>query len=351
MKKPVIILLHIGYWSLYVLLIASFVMVMGNGTRPMSFSLLGKLFFSTPISIVTILPGVLGFYIFYSVLFSQFLNRRKLIALFTWGILAVISCGSLPIFILSLPLHNKWGVTSDWTERIAMIIFLSILALINGIIGLVMKGFISWYSDIRLKEELKRKNYEVELALIKSQINPHFLFNTINNIDVLIEKDPQKASTYLNTLSDIMRFMLYETKSDQIPLSKELMYIEKYIELQRIRTSNPDYVRYEMKGDSGNTMIEPMLFIPFIENAFTHAEHKKTENAVRIEFDIQKNSIQFRCENKYPEAKNAKADYSGLGNKLIEKRLRLLYPDTHELRVVTEDGFYKVLLILRMHEN
>ncbi|MFM9908554.1 MAG: sensor histidine kinase [Chitinophagaceae bacterium] len=351
MKKSAIILLHIGYWALYILLIVTFLMAMANSTKHQSFSVLGQLFFSSPLGIVTLLPSAFGFYTFYSILFSRFLNQRKLISLSAWGLLTVISCGALPILILSFPFKNGWGVTEDWFERIAMIIFLAMLALINGIIGLVMKGFITWYGDIRLKEELKRKNYEIELALIKSQINPHFLFNTLNNIDVLIEKDAVKASAYLNKLSDIMRFMLYETKSDQIPLSKELAYIEKYIELQRIRTSAQNYINYIVGGDFGNIMIEPLLFIPFIENAFKYAEHKKLTDAVKIQFDIKQHRIGFYCENLFSQTGKIKPEESGLGNELIQKRLNLLYPGKHELTVSQEGGYYKVSLILSLNEN
>ncbi len=122
----------------------------------------------------------------------------------------------------------------------------------------------------------------MELALVKSQINPHFLFNTINNIDVLISKDAERASAYLNKLSDIMRFMLYETKPAKIPLPKELTYIEKFIELQKIRTTNEHYVNYSIKGDTANFMIPPMLLISFIENAFKYADNKKVENAINF---------------------------------------------------------------------
>ena len=186
----------------------------------------------------------------------------------------------------------------------------------------------------------------MELALVKSQINPHFLFNTINNIDVLIEKDAVKASAYLNKLSDIMRFMLYETKTEKIPLSKELQYIEKYIDLQRIRTSNPNYVNYTVEGDPCDLMIEPMLFIPFIENAFKHAEGKKAEDAIKIRFSIGHRSIAFDCENRYSVYQLERPDHSGMGNDLIKKRLSLLYPGKHSLDIVTGDGIYKAKLTL-----
>ncbi|HXD92543.1 MAG TPA: sensor histidine kinase [Bacteroidia bacterium] len=186
----------------------------------------------------------------------------------------------------------------------------------------------------------------MELALVKNQINPHFLFNTINNIDVMIAKDAGQASAYLNKLSDIMRFMLYETKTEKIPLSKELTYIEKYIDLQKIRTSNINYVNYHVEGDGGNLVIAPMLFIPFIENAFKHAENKKLDNAVNIKLTLSKEMITFECENKFSESASNNDEQSGLGNELIAKRLQLLYPNKHTLDVSNKNQTYHVKLVV-----
>jgi two-component system LytT family sensor kinase len=143
-----------------------------------------------------------------------------------------------------------------------------------------------------------------------------------------------------------MRFMLYETQAERIPLIKELTYIEKFIELQKIRTSNPHYINYTFTGNATDVMIPPMLFIPFIENAFKHAENKKTENAININFDIAKSKIVFRCENRFNPNAPLKQDGNGLGSELIKKRLTLLYPDKHTLEISKNNNLYKVELRL-----
>ena len=143
-----------------------------------------------------------------------------------------------------------------------------------------------------------------------------------------------------------MRFMLYETKTEKIALSKELSYIEKYIDLQKIRTANPKYVNYSVEGDAGDFMIEPMLFIPFIENAFKHAENKKIENAINIRFSITKEQILFDCENHYSASSQRPPHHGGLGNGLIQKRLGLLYPGRHRLEMGAAAGIYKAKLIV-----
>jgi two-component system LytT family sensor kinase len=291
------------------------------------------------------LPGFITFYLFYTTLFTRFLSKRKIGAFILWGLAtaAVATMLGETFMFFSFPQFN-WILGTF----AGMGLFMIYNALLNGILGLVMRGFINWYGNIRIMEDLNKKNYEMELALVKSQINPHFLFNTINNIDVLILKDPPKASAYLNKLSDMMRFMLYETKTEKVPLRKELDYIEKYIELQKIRTSNLNYINYEVKGNTNGLMIEPMLFIPFIENAFKHAENKNVENAIVINFAIEEYKITFECNNKYVKQGQEKPDHSGIGNELIRKRLKLLYPENHLLEIKDKDQEYSVKVELNL---
>ena len=346
MKKIVIVFLHLGYWFMYLLLLlmitALLAMPQLESGRPLHFEGIFHFF-----SVFAIIPGLLTFYACYTFLFTRLLARKKIGQMIGYGLLtALLSAllGSLYFYMI-----NHGRLISNNNTHSEDYIFIGVMtfnALLNGIIGLVMRGFVTSYSDIRLKEELNKKNYETELALVKSQINPHFLFNTINNIDVLISKDPALASAYLNQLSDIMRFMLYEVKTEKIPLAKELTYIEKYIALQKIRSSNPGYVSYTVQGDPDDLDIAPMLFIPFIENAFKHANDKKTENAITIRINIEKEKIIFECENRYGRDAEVIPDQGGIGNELIRKRLLLLYPGTHTLNITDKDNTYKVNLLL-----
>lgn len=142
--------------------------------------------------------------------------------------------------------------------------------------------------------------------------------------------------------------MLYESKTGKIPLEKELQYIEEYVELQKIRTSNNNYIHYEVNGKVGDFMIEPMLFIPFIENAFKHTENKKLENAIHICFTLHQDKITLECENALSISNHTKPEYGGLGNELIHRRLQLLYPNKHTFAVSTNDLMYKVNLVLSL---
>lgn len=219
--------------------------------------------------------------------------------------------------------------------------------LLYGIVAIVIKGFVTWYDELKVKEALQDKNHEMEMALVKSQLDPHFLFNTINNIDILILKDAEQASHYLNKLSAIMRFMLFETKADEIPLTKEIEYIEKYIELQKIRTSNPDYINYSISGSVTNRNIAPMVFIPFIENAFKHSRNKKIKDAITIHISVSATEISLICTNKFDPHRKTSEDSNGLGNELIKKRLNLIYADRHTLNMTTSGDLYHVELIIR----
>lgn len=187
----------------------------------------------------------------------------------------------------------------------------------------------------------------MQLALVKSQINPHFLFNTLNNIDVLITKDAAKASEYLNKLSVILRYMVYETEAGKIPLATELDYIEKYLELQKIRTANPDYVDFQTTGVTDNFEIAPMILFPFVENAFKHTESAKNSHSIRIRAAIEKNRFTFECENSYPaNGGGRKQKFGGAGNELAKKRLALIYPQKHRLEINDDRRVYRVKLTL-----
>ena len=298
-----------------------------------------------PFGFTAFIPALIGFYTSYLLLFNRYLVKKYILKLFVSAIVTGICSAAITELIIHFTfkkLAANWGVNDIFT----MGIFIFFICIGNGVIALIIKGFINWFNDIKFKLELTRKNYEMELALVKSQINPHFLFNTINNIDVLISTDAARASAYLNKLSDIMRFMLYETKPAKISLHKELTYIEKFIELQKIRTTNEHYINYSIKGDAGNFLIPPMLLISFIENAFKHAENKKVENAINVHLDIEKEKLMFECENVYNQNTKVIQEQSGLGSDLIIKRLKLLYPKKHTLKITDNNGRYKVALSL-----
>jgi two-component system, LytTR family, sensor kinase len=298
------------------------------------------------------LPSFITFYFYYFLVFPKYLKQKKFFLSILFGVL--ISLGAAILSYVLIRFFIETGRMEDMDKdgkngrstAMGVILVITFISTITGIVALVIKGFITWFEEIKLKEELKQKNHETEMALIKAQLDPHFLFNTLNNIDVLIIRDPNEASGYLNKLSDILRFMLYETKTDEILLRKEIEYIEKYIELQKIRTSNANYVTFIVNGIAENKLIAPMVFIPFIENAFKHTTNKKTDNAINVQLTIDDNAIRFVCQNKFDSNRKAMDQNNGLGNELIQKRLNLLYPGKHTLNIVKQTDLYSVHLTL-----
>ena len=342
MRRSFIILLHLGFWLVYFFFLA---IVLFMASQGQDIDVEGDfIYFASFVLGVAVIPPVISFYTHYHFLFSRFLRKRKVgLSILISGTIAAgaMLCG----FLFTALASAEAGVCIQGGWPYASMITFA-LAGIFGILATVLKGFLTWFGELKLKEELMEKNHKMELALVKSQLDPHFLFNTLNNIDVLIIKDPEEASKYLNKLSDIMRFMLYETKGEEIPLEQELEYIEKYIELQKIRTANQNYVQYEVSGEATAKKVAPMVFIPFIENAFKHSTNKKLDHAVDIDIHIDDQAIRFKCENKFEENGKTPSRSSGLGNELIQKRLNLLYPDHHTLKVDRQADHYTVELTI-----
>ena len=353
MKKSIVILLHIGFWLCYLLLIGIMLAVFYRSSNPSIDQTARVLNAFKSLFLFAFVPSFLTFYGSYFIVFPKYLQQKKFFHSFILGILISIAASTIAYIIMryfiesgSLMDMDKGGINGRSTA-VRTILFMSFIATIAGLAALIIKGFISYINEIKLKEELRQKNHETEMALIKSQLDPHFLFNTLNNIDVLILKDATEASNYLNKLSDILRFMLYETKTDEILLRKEIEYIEKYIELQKIRTANLNYVSFEVLGNPANISIAPMVFIPFIENAFKHSTNKKIDNAITVQLVIKEKEIEFVCENKFDSNRKLIQESNGLGNELIQKRLHLVYPEQHSLELNKQTNLYSVKLTIK----
>jgi two-component system, LytTR family, sensor kinase len=352
MKKSFVVLLHIGFLTCYLLLIVIIVAVYyrsGNHLTHREFRVTNAL---KTLLLFAVVGSFISYTLNYYVLFPRFFQQKKYLLSIVFGML--ISAGAALTGYLLLRHYIEAGRIIDMDQggkngrstAPGVIFAMTIISSICGVVALVIKGFVTWFNEIKVKEILKEKNHEMEMAMIRLQLDPHLLFNTINNIDALILKDAAAASDYLNKLSDIMRFILYETKTEQISLSKEIEYIDKYIALQKIRTANENYVQLTVTGTVGNTLIAPMIFIPFIENAFKHSGNKKIKNAITVNIIIKDKSIQLLCENKYDPMSKAQQPDSGLGNELIQKRLTLVYGGKHTLEVHKTNELYCVNLTI-----
>lgn len=347
MKTSITKTLHLSFWACYFGLILLILAAASNGfTSGPNANYLFKL-----VTAFVVLPSFISFYGFYFFVFSSLKESAKKLNAVASGLFitlcsSIIGCGLL-LFFFDTSFMFQDGITSFLQEFITI----WVIGIVSGTIGLVIRGFIGWYEDIQFKADLIKKNHEMELALVKAQLDPHFLFNTLNNIDVLISKDPQSASNYLNKLSDIMRFMLFETKSDKIALEKELKYIKKYIDLQRIRSTNPNFVSLNVNGSYDSIEIAPMVLLPFIENAFKHVTNNKIDAAIQIDISISEDHISFNCSNLYQDNQIAPKESSGLGNKLINQRLHTLYHGREKISIKKDNHRYLVSLTIPTYGN
>lgn len=218
-------------------------------------------------------------------------------------------------------------------------------------IGYLFALVYDWYRKSLKQKDMEKQKLQSELTLLRNQINPHFLFNTLNNIDSLIKSNPPKASASLVGLSDIMRYMVYETNVEFVPLYKELEYIENYLELQKLHFSNLNLVDYHVKGSSENINIPPMLFIPFIENAFKHCNNKEMNNAIRFTFEVSTKEIIFAAEN-IADKKHliTKDKSSGVGLDIVKRRLEIIYPNRHKLEIKEEKDLFCVFLKIKLDD-
>ena len=306
---------------------------------------------------------------------ADFNNRFVLIA-------SLIIFTHLPLFVFNtewlIPnvLHKK-GVNYYFWSLIAAIVLISfvhsfIFHTVNDMLGVEMKRGYKSYKGIiaiilvaaistgygllndfaqqsRIKEEKEKEKLQSELSFLRSQISPHFIFNVLNSIIFLIRSNTQLAEAVTLKLSELMRYMLYETGNERISLEKELSYLNNYIDLQKIRFDEDVLIEYKVEGDPKNLIIEPMLLIPFVENAFKHGVGMIQDPSISVFVKISDADLEFSVKNKItPETASEKDTSTGIGLKNVERRLTLIYPHTHQLTTSSNGDNFDVLLKLSL---
>jgi two-component system, LytTR family, sensor kinase len=208
------------------------------------------------------------------------------------------------------------------------------------------------FDQLRLQKriaELAKENAEAELNFLKSQINPHFLFNSLNSVYFLIDKSNPDARQALHTFSDMLRYQLYEANGEKIPIEKEINYLQDYVHLQQLRKDENYKVQFNCSPEVKNFSIEPLLLIPFVENAFKHISHKSNEaNFVKVDLTRNNGYFEFAVENSREKGIYTTEQHGGIGMANVKRRLELLYPDTHKLDVSDEANTFKINLKLKI---
>lgn len=223
--------------------------------------------------------------------------------------------------------------------------------LLNVVTVAVAIGIRHFIRVRQLKQQLKdekAKNTEAELAWLKNQINPHFLFNTLNNISSLTQIDADAAQDAIAQLSDLLRYAMYETNKNTVPLGGEVEFMRNYIELMKLRCNEQTSVNYQLSTDSEQVEVAPLLFVSLIENAFKHGVSSGRPSAISIKLEQHQGQLTFICNNtNYPKNDKDRSG-SGIGIENTRRRLELMYADRYEWEQTLEDNIYHVMIKLKL---
>jgi LytS/YehU family sensor histidine kinase len=229
--------------------------------------------------------------------------------------------------------------------------FVLVCILISGFsIGLrVSEKFIQ---QEKHQKELEKVRLSAELAFLKNQISPHFFFNTLNNIYSLIGVNSEDAQEAVLKLSKLMRYLLYESDQEKVRLDQEIEFMNNYIDLMKLRLSNKVDLQVSFPEKSNGIMIPPLIFIPFIENAFKYGISYKEKSFVHLSLSVKDQDLLFMCSNSMVGTKDkGENQFSGIGLENVSKRLNLLFPKHHSLNLTESDSVYNVQLTINSPEQ
>lgn len=207
-----------------------------------------------------------------------------------------------------------------------------------------------YFKEERAKKIIQNESLNSELSFLKSQINPHFLFNVLNNMYSLSLKKSDNLPSVILKLSEMMRYMLYDSERSKVALDNEIDYIKNYIELQKLRFFGNEKIIFEISGVTQGKTIAPMILIPFVENAFKHGLSQSHDSPIRFNLDIRGQNLFFKSANKIFVGQ-VKDETGGIGIQNVKRRLELIYPKNHTLTIQQIEEEYIVELEIRMNHD
>jgi len=338
MKSKYKILIHVLFW-IYMLNQAFFPVYLNK----IDTKLLQDYIYLKDIFITTLL----NIFVFYAVYFviPKFLSLKRKWYIFPFVILLAVALSAvrLPIeiaywkYLVKMP-ASQLQFQYEWiwaTLKITVII---------SIYAMLIRFSIDWFEAQKYKDELIKERQAGEIALLRSQVNPHFLFNTLNNIYSLVYNKSDEAPEAVMKLSSIMRYMLYDSNTDIVDVNKEVEYLNSFIELQQLRIPQKGFVEIKVTGSMENRTIAPMLLIPFVENAFKHGD-KNHAPGITIHLNMEPDRLVFSVANYIKTNGQLLVDESGgFGLENIKRRLGLLYSDKHVLKINKFEDKFKIEL-------
>lgn len=334
--KKVFTLIHIGLWILFGLLVA------------LQLSQDSSNWFRLTIGFI--LPCL---YVFYSHFFllTRFSGKRKRGAYFS-QLVAIIFTGPLLFQLTHYNKQDNWDPNLGY-YAMALVTIVPIFLILSWL-ARVTENLV--LNTIR-KEQLEKQAVQAELHYLKSQINPHFLFNTLNNIHTLVYKQAPAAPEAVLRLASLMRYMIYESNAPTVPLSREMKYLQDYVGLQQLRYKKSPVVDLAIEGDTASCHIAPLLFIHLMENAYKHSPARLEPGDIKVHVTIKESTLIFRIQNPVSKSPaNTLEEPGGIGLPNVRKRLTLLYPGKHNLEISNLGEIFTVTLkinglSLQVHEG
>ncbi len=326
---------HLFFWAFYVVIVAISLQL---GRTPREW-----LYFS---ALILSFHAAVSYFNNYF-LVNRFLYHRQYLTYIVLLVLSILAA----VFPISIIIHrlvkNQDLKNMVWSWNFFILIALSIL--FSVVLSMVLKLLKNWYQEEQKNRQLRQVNLETELRFLKSQINPHFLFNSLNNLYALTLKKSDQAPEVVLRLSNILRYVLYETGEGKVNLEKEIQYLRDYIDLEKIRAGERVDIRFEVHGNPNGFQIEPMLLLTFVENSFKHGAAGVIQNAwIHANLFCTDHTLTFIIKNNKPgQNQGEQVNPGGIGMENIKKRLDLLYPEKHELLVFDEPDSFTVQLTLK----
>ena len=286
-------------------------------------------------------------YVTLEVLWPSLMQRKKYVA-FVIGLLVV-----LLFYVLGKNAHDTYlyGYVIGDSSRTALFYntfynFSIVLFYLTFSVALHLSK--EWFFQRQLLQKIEMERLNTELEYLKAQFNPHFLFNSLNTVFFQIDKQNTEARDTLSKFSDMLRYQLYECNGKEVPVEKEIMYLNNYVDMQRARSNDNYKIEFTATSNLNGLTIAPLLLIPFVENAFKHVSHySEGVNEINIAIDRTVNSLTFNATNT-KEKLERKSERIGIGLRNVQRRLALLYPNRHVLKINETDDLFEAYLELRI---
>lgn len=281
-------------------------------------------------------------------LLPRFLLPGEYVTFFVWFIASSLIAGfgqRYIAFTFHYPLYYpEW--LNDPFFYFAKIVKMAVGMYPVAFTAVAIKLLKHWYTNQKAQQILTQEKLQAELKFLKTQIHPHFLFNTLNNLYALTLKKSDKAPETVLKLSELINYMLYECRSDQVPLSKEIKFIRNYIDIEKMRYGDKLDIDLRVTGDVADRNIAPLILLPFVENCFKHGASEDLQQSwVKVSIDSHVDHIVIKVENSKGE--NGVHREEGIGIANVKRRLDLLYPNHHELKILNGEETFLVILSIQ----